>query len=213
MNKKNKKNYSSWTQIAKKELKNNKLDKLFSKTPDGIEIKPLSQREYDFVFIGQIPKTGTRDCFKRGIDKLLEENPDKFKYKIEFTDGFGKGLDPKEYMELLANSRLSLCPAGAYSMETFRFFESTLMGAIPVVDRLPRFWYYEEASFFKGAWDVLDNTLSKSLNYLQTGDCRKMLQGLAMYNNDVLNVDALASRMRQIVDQRHANMESSSEYL
>ena len=178
-----------------------------------IEIKPLSQREYDFVFIGQIPKTGTRDCFKRGIDKLLEENPDKFKYKIEFTDGFGKGLDPKEYMELLANSKLSLCPAGAYSMETFRFFESTLMGAIPVVDRLPRFWYYEEASFFKGAWDVLDNTLSKSLNYLQTGDCRKMLQGLAMYNNDVLNVDGLASRMRQIVDQRHANMESSSEYL
>ena len=41
MNKKNKRSYSSWTQIAKKELKNNKLDKLFSKTPDGIEIKPL----------------------------------------------------------------------------------------------------------------------------------------------------------------------------
>ena len=59
----------------------------------------------------------------------------------------------------------------------------------------------------------LFTTLSKSLNYLQTGDCRKMLQGLAMYNNDVLNVDALASRMGQIVDQRHANMESSSEYL
>ena len=98
-------------------------------------------------------------------------------------------------------------------METFRFFESTLMGAIPLVDRLPKFWYYEEASFFKGAWDVLDNTLSKSLNYLQTGNCRKMLQGLAMYNNDVLNVDGLASRMRQIVDQRHGNVESSREYL
>ena len=34
-----------------------------------------------------------------------------------------------------------------------------------------------------------------------------------MYNNDVLNVDGLASRMRQIVDQRHGNVESSREYL
>ena len=41
MNKKNKKNYLNWAQIAKKELKNNKLDNLHSKTPDGIEIKPL----------------------------------------------------------------------------------------------------------------------------------------------------------------------------
>ena len=98
-------------------------------------------------------------------------------------------------------------------METFRFFESTLMGAIPVVDRLPKFWYYEEASFFKGSWDVLDNTLSKSLNFLQTSECRGLLQGLAMYNNSVLNIDSLASRMRQIVDQRHGNMESSKEYL
>ena len=48
-----------------------------------IEIKPLSQREYDFTFVGQIPKTGTRDCFKRGLDKLVEESGDKFKYKIE----------------------------------------------------------------------------------------------------------------------------------
>ena len=105
-----------------------------------IEIKPISQRKYDFVFVGQVPKTGTRDSFKRGLDKLIKEKGDKFKYRIEFTDGFSKGLKPKEYMELLADSKLSLCPAGAYSMETFRFFESTLMGAIPVVDRLPKVW-------------------------------------------------------------------------
>ena len=37
----NKKNYLNWVQIAKKELKNIKLDSLYSKTPDGIEIKPL----------------------------------------------------------------------------------------------------------------------------------------------------------------------------
>ena len=178
-----------------------------------IEIRPLSQRKYDFSFVGQIPHTGTRDCFKRGLDKLISECGDKFKYRIEFTDGFSEGLSPREYMELLADSKLSLCPSGAYSMETFRFFESTLMGAIPVVDTLPKFWYYEEASFFKGAWDVLDNTLSKSLNFLQDGRCRGLLEGLAMYNNNVLNIDALANKMKNIVDQRHSNLEPSKEYL
>ena len=185
----------------------------FNDCYQDIEIKPLSQRKYDFTFVGQIPHTGTRDCFKRNLDKLVQESGDKFKYKVKFTDGFSQGFSPREYMELLANSKLSLCPCGAYSPETFRFFESTLMGAIPVVDRLPKFWYYEEAAFFNGPWHNLDNTLSKSLNYLQTGSCRRMLQGLAMYNNDVLNVDGLASRMRKIVDQRHTNMESSREYL
>jgi len=178
-----------------------------------IEIKPISQRKYDFTFVGQIPHTGTRDSFKRGIDKLIEETGDKFNYKIEFTDGFSQGLDPREYMELLADSKLSLCPGGAYSMETFRFFESTLMGAIPVVDRLPKFWYYEEASFFKGAWNDLDNTLSKSLNFLQTGGCRGLLEGLAMYNNQVMDVDNLAFKMKSIVNQRHQNLEPSKEYL
>ena len=84
----------------------------FNDVYKDIEIKPISQRKYDFSFVGQIPHTGTRDCFKRGLDKLVEETGDKFKYKIEFTDGFGQGLESKEYMELLADSKLSLCPAG-----------------------------------------------------------------------------------------------------
>lgn len=185
----------------------------FTDVYHDIEIKPLSQRKYDFSFVGQIPHTGTRDSFKRGLDKLVEETGDKFKYRVEFTDGFSQGLDKREYMELLADSRLSLCPGGAHSMETFRFFESMLMGAIPVVDRLPKFWYYEEASFFKGPWNDLDNTLSKSLNFLQTGQCRGLLEGLALYNNKVMDVDGLAFKMNSIVKQRHQNLEPSREYL
>lgn len=178
-----------------------------------IEIKPISQRKYDFTFVGQIPHTGTRDCFKRALDKLVEETGDKFKYKIEFTDGFSSGLDKKEYMELLGDSKLSLCPRGAHSMETFRFFESTLMGAIPVIDQLPKFWYYEEASFFKGPWVDLDNTLSRSLNFLQSIDCRGLFEGLAIYNNQIMNPEGLAFRMKSIINQRHQNLEPTKEYL
>ena len=45
MRKNNKKNYINWLQKAKKELKNIKLDNIYSKTPDGIEIKPLYTAE------------------------------------------------------------------------------------------------------------------------------------------------------------------------
>jgi len=185
----------------------------FSDCYHDIEIKTISERKYDFTFVGQIPHTGTRDCFKRGLDKLYKETGDKFKYKVEFTDGFGGGMDSREYLELLADSKLSLCPAGAYSMETFRFFESSLMGAIPVVDRLPKFWYYESASFFKGPWDCLDNTLSKSLNFLQSTNCRPLLEGLAQYNMNTLTPVGLAAKMRTIVQARHNNIEPSRSFL
>ena len=33
------------------------------------DIKPLPERKYDFCFIGQIPHTGTRDYFKRNLDR------------------------------------------------------------------------------------------------------------------------------------------------
>ena len=113
----------------------------------------------------------------------------------------------------MTNLSIELNLRTAYSMETFRFFESTLMGAIPVVDRLPKFWYYEKASFFKGAWDVLDNTLSKSLNFLQSHQCRGLFEGLALYNNKIIDVDNLAFKMKSIVNARHENIEPSKEYL
>ena len=45
-------------------------------------IKPLPERKYDFSFVGQIPDTGTRDCFKRNLDKLIEEKGDKYKFAL-----------------------------------------------------------------------------------------------------------------------------------
>ena len=45
-------------------------------------IKPMAERKYDFSFIGQIPHTGTRDCFKRHLDELMETSGDKFKYFV-----------------------------------------------------------------------------------------------------------------------------------
>lgn len=38
-----------------------------------------------------------------------------------------------EYVEILSRSKFSLCPGGNYSTATFRFLESIILGAIPII--------------------------------------------------------------------------------
>jgi len=163
------------------------------------EIKPLPERKYDFSFIGQIPHTGTRDCFKRNMENMLKEQKKKsgkqFKYFLQYTEGFGKGMSKEDYIDLLNDSKIVLCPTGAYSLETFRFFEAIKMGAIPLVEQLPKFWYYEKAPYFYGKWQRLDTILSNSLNFLNSEQCRSALQNVAQYNATVLDERVLATHL------------------
>ena len=172
---------------------------------DEIPIKLISEREYDFCFVGQLPHTGTRDKFKRCLDNMLTETGDKFKSKIIFTDGFGQGLSHKEYLELLNNSKLCLCPSGATSEETFRFFESLMMGAFPVVERLPRFWYYETAPFFTGRWEFLDKTLSETLNFIHNIENKGVFSSLAQYNMTVLDPKNLSQILKRKIEEYESN--------
>ena len=94
---------------------------------------------------------------------------DKYKYFVKFTDGFSQGLDTDEYFELLNNSKLCLCPQGAHSPETFRLFEALSVGTIPIVDKLPKLWYYENCPFLNvdRSWYTLDDTLVENLNFVR----------------------------------------------
>lgn len=166
------------------------------------EIKPFHQREYDFCFVGQIPHTGTRDKFKRCLDRLLEETGDKFKYYVKYTENFGTGLDHQEYIELLNNSKICLCPQGAFSEESFRFFESVSLGAIPMIERLPKFWYYEKAPICFARCEFLDKHLSKSLNFLNSQEARIVFDQVALYNNTVLNPDWLAEYFKHKIETK-----------
>lgn len=170
----------------------------FSNMPDP---KPMPDRKYDFTFVGQIPHTGTRDCFKRNLDKLMIESGDKFKYKVIYTESFGHGLKHEDYINLLNDSKIVLCPHGANSSETFRFFEALKMGAIPLVDKLPPFWYYEDAPFAKTQWSILDKTLSILLNSLQK-NCREIAMKVAEYNMTVLNPIWMGLYLAKVVENR-----------
>ena len=175
----------------------------FKDPKEPLKIIPIPEREYDFCFMGQIPHTGTRDCFKRALDYLIEETGDKFKYFVKVTDGFSQGLDKDEYFDILGNSNVCLCPQGAHSAETFRFFEALSMGAFPMIERLPRLWYYENAPFFRTrSWHDIDRTLSESLNFLQTNAGRDSLMTLADYVQSVLDPKSLSEILKEKVEYR-----------
>ena len=169
-------------------------------------ILPLPERKYDFSFVGQIPDTGTRDCFKRNLDKVINETGDKFKFFVKYTDGFSQGLSRDEYLDVLGQSKVALCPQGANSDETFRFFESVIMGSIPIVEHLPRLWYYESSPHFQNKWIDLDSTLSQVLNFLQTSKCRPLLYKMADYCISTLSPANLAASLKEKVELRKANI-------
>jgi len=171
----------------------------FSNMPDP---KPLPERNYDFIFVGQIPKTGTRDCFKRNLDNLMLNSGMKFKYKVMYTDGFNKGLDHEAYIHLINDSKIVLCPHGANSPETFRFFETIKMGAIPLVDNLPPLWYYLNAPFARTPWSILDKTLSITLNSINSKQCSEISNNVAIYNMTVLNPKWIGKYLAEVVCAR-----------
>jgi hypothetical protein len=172
----------------------------FVDVPNDINIKPLQEREFDFCFIGQIPHTGTRDCFKRNIDSFIKSFGNKYKYKIHYTNSFNDGLSHNDYLEILNSSKISLCPCGAFSSETFRFFESIRMGSFPVVDFLPKFWYYEGAPFFLVKWFQIEKTIPLMLQSLENG--YNHTEHVSRYMDEILNPKNLANILSQILLKR-----------
>jgi glycosyltransferase involved in cell wall biosynthesis len=50
-----------------------------------------------------------------------------------------------EYSKLLSHTKISLCPSGYVSKESFRIFEAARCGCILIVDDVPtNLWYYNE---------------------------------------------------------------------
>jgi len=180
---------------------------------DDIEIKPLPDRKYDFVFAGQIPHTGTRDKFKRCLEDMLRITKNNYKYEIIYTNSFSGGLNPKEYLQLLNDSKICLCPQGAFSDESFRFFECLRMGSFPMVERLPKFWYYEQAPILWTNWQFLDKSLAMALNHLNSKKCIESISKLIDYNLKILNPKNLAIELYSIIKNRKNNIPNIKEFL
>lgn len=176
-------------------------------------VKPMSERKYDYSFSGQCDENmGTRNYFRYITSNMVGDVKwpflDDYNGFINFTEGFGMGLNSKEYSELMADTKVSLCPGGAASMETFRFFESMAVGSVVITPVLPKTWYYEalqDCFVTLKSWYALPWIIKA---YMEMEPLR--LQGLSEYivkrYDEVLSPKAVAEFMYAKIHYRYNNM-------
>jgi hypothetical protein len=119
-------NISIWVQYPHQ--KHKKYNKFFVGVPQHLKdnLPNYPTKEYDIYFGGQI----THDRRKE-LGQAMESLPNAH-YKP--TAGFAQGQKPKDYYETLSKTKVAPCPAGAQVIDTFRFFESIEMLAMPIGD-------------------------------------------------------------------------------
>jgi len=105
---------------------------------------PASRRQHPWCFMGTLWSGTSRqqavDCFRARI-------PEGF---VHASPGFGRGLASDRYVLELHQSQFSLCPEGDRHFETFRFYESLELGAIPLGLHTPK----QLNSLFSKPWPL-----------------------------------------------------------
>ena len=105
-----------------------------NKLPIGVpqHLKRLApeypSKDYDVYFSGQI--THQR---RQQIAEVLPNLPNTL---YTLTAGFAQGGEPKDYYKALASSKIAPAPAGAATIDTFRFFEAIEMLCLPIYDKI-----------------------------------------------------------------------------
>jgi hypothetical protein len=103
------------------------------------------EKDIDWSFVGQVNHERRQQCF----DVLTQFKPLYPKSVLVGTNAFGKEVVPyREYIQIMAESKIVLCPSGVESPDNFRLYEALEAGAIPVVDafstnfKTAGFWRY-----------------------------------------------------------------------
>lgn len=85
--------------------------------------------------------------------------------QINFTQGFASGLDAETYTRCLAETKISLSPAGFGSAECFRHFEALRSGNIVISAPLPDNWYFKGSPIIQiSSWSSLRNIVNSLLS-------------------------------------------------
>lgn len=166
------------------------------------KVTPIKDREYDFCFLGQIPETGSRHNFKIHLDKLVDKN--KYNGYVKYTESFNTGLNKNDYSKVMSNSKVSLCPPGAISRESFRVFESIKAGCMLALRSLPKLWFYERSIFFPTAWQHLESELDFVFS-LGDEKLQEMQDVSTSYYEDQLSPEPIARYMFKETTDRLRN--------
>lgn len=139
----------TWVQLPRMNKHNDVSYKLPNgyrpETRDTLKEIGLQERSLDWSFVGQVNHERRQQC----VDVLNQFAPIYPNSYIAGTDGFGKeAVQYKEYLEIMAKSKIVLCPSGIETPDSFRLYEALEAGCIPVVDafstnfKTPGFWQY-----------------------------------------------------------------------
>jgi hypothetical protein len=144
----------------------------FNKMPIGCpshmkdNLPEYTIKKNDAFFSGQI----THDRRKQ-LSEVMPTIPNAL---FNPTPGFTQGYEPKEYYKHILESRITPCPAGTSTIDSFRFYESLEMLSLPVGDirsssnEKYNFWDYcfdQVVPVPKTAnWYTLPMILDESLN-------------------------------------------------
>ncbi len=112
-------------------------------------LKDIGQQErsLDWFFAGQVNHERREQC----VHELhyLVDSGEVPKGRIVPTHGFGQEvLAYRDYLTLMASSKIVLCPSGVESPDNFRLYEALEAGCLPIVDAFsptnkhPGFWQY-----------------------------------------------------------------------
>jgi len=107
------------------------------------------KRDLDFSFMGQVTHQRRIDCVA-AAEKISNWSPEQRDASLIFsTPGFTQGKSRPEYYDVMARSKLVLCPSGPCTPDSFRVAEALEAGCIPIVDDLtpnpayrPGYWNY-----------------------------------------------------------------------
>ena len=122
---------------------------------------PITEREYDWSWMGQYDPY-RRVEFKRCVDAICEN--DNLNKKVLWYEGWNNGVDSAEYSATINNTKIMPIPRGSASLESFRFFECMMVGAIPLVVEKPSLDFYNVAPCIKiGSWENISEAIHRIL--------------------------------------------------
>jgi hypothetical protein len=149
----------------------NEKESLITHAIKGIASNEKLKKREESFFAGQRGKFDRRVFLNSARSLKLNVN--------QVHETYGGPLDVEErskaqknYFYGLLNSRFSICPSGNYSVESFRYLESLLLQALPIVPRTvlsdPLYfnysietWGYQDAEWFRNFPEVLRISLIK----------------------------------------------------
>lgn len=155
--------------------------------------KPILERKFDISFVGQIAVT--RSGFYREVPEfLMDSSVNSF---FGFYEGFNRGLDCSMYSNILCDTKIAVCPHGAGSPESFRFFEACAASCVILTVEQPENWVYHNAPYVKFKNNNFPHTYSIAKELLSNPDrLVSISDATKLYYNEQISAEAVSKYIK-----------------